>query len=375
MLNNIRDSLQMGISIGDKQYFLLMYRSLLTERLVKYHSNPGIELELMKMFFSYKEDPELYAKIKFQIHDSIASRKYTDIFRQIKVDKATPRFAAYDINKLKRENCNFLITRQYAWDYKTSEQYNLPDEIAIYLAIFEAYFKAKETSRHKKLSLLHDISIGTLKLKLANREEYSIQMTLPQMSILLTIANANNTISARDISNQLNIPLNKLSPVFNSLLDADLIIRGKGPRNDPNIIFSINWEKSYPSKKFTLVPSVKQFQDSQNHDQNINITVLRVKLLMIMMNNKKLLFDDIKSNLEKIMNINLNNKLLDEELNRAITSNTITKDGDYYLYSTILRNNLIDEEDEIDDPIENLDDNNNNNNNHKITNQIIEHTL
>src|SRR5207249_2313957 len=110
-----------------------------------------------------------------------------------------------------------------------------------------------------KLTLMYNNSTGVLKMKLANFEEYHIQMTLPQIFVILTISKE-GTITAQNISKTLNINLNKLAPILNSLLDASLIVRGEGSKNDPNITFQINWERSFPSKKLSLVQSVKKLQ-------------------------------------------------------------------------------------------------------------------
>ena len=335
MLNSIRDILQMGINIGDKQYFLLLYRSLLTERLYKYQSDPEVELELMKMFMSYKEDPELYAKMRFQITDAISSKDHEEIFRNLSVELRSQRFENWDIKKLRRSACNFLVMRSYAWDIKDFEQYTEPDEVAIYLSIFAAYFHNRFPD--SKLTFLHNQSTGVLKMKLANDEEYSIQMTLSQMFVILTI-NKSETLSARDISKALASPLNKLAPILNSLLEVDLITRSTGASNDPNILFTINWNRSYPDKKFSIIDLIKKAQQMSNNNNqkpksNISQTVLRSKLLSIMMTNK-MIYTDLKQQLEKAVNETISNELLQEEIQYLLKNNFIVQDGEYLSYKT-----------------------------------------
>lgn len=257
LLNNIRSILQMGMTINNKLDFLLIYQYFLTDRLLKYQSEPKIELELLKMFINYKEEPEIYAKIKFQIYDTISSRMYTEIFHELNINIKTERFKDYDINKLKRDNCSFLVIRRNTWPLNDNDndKYNVPDDIGIYLSIFSAYFT--DRYKDKKIDYLHNISTGILKLKLRSYEEYYIHMTLPQIYIILTIAKA-GSIMAKDISNYLGISLSKLSPIFNSLLDVELIIRSAGKSNDPCLLFSINWDKEFPNKKLSLVPLIKK---------------------------------------------------------------------------------------------------------------------
>ena len=357
MLNNIRNILQMGMAIGNKAYFLLMYQSFLTDRLLKYQSDPKIELELTKMFFSYKEDPELYAKMTFQIYDAISSKVHIECFKGIKVELKSEKFKNYDVKKLRRDDCNFLVTRNYAWSFKDNDQYNVPDEIGIYMTIFTAYFNDRFKG-DKKLTFLHNTSTGILKLKLGKDviEEYHIQMTLAQIYVVLTIAKA-GTISAKDISTSLNVHLSKLAPIFNSLIDADLICRGTGQRNDPNILFSMHWNKSFPSKKLSLVPLVRKLQGSssssstvrstqqEQQDNKINVTVLRVKLLSVILNKKQVSFNELKLDLERSLSMTIDDSLLHDELKHAMSTNTITKDNEFYVYCA-KSNSLIDDDSE-----------------------------
>jgi len=185
-------------------------------------------------------------------------------------------------------------------------------------------------------------------MKLGNQEEYNIRMSLPQMYVILVICKA-GTISAKDISKALNIQLSKLAPIFNSLIESEIVIRGKGVPNDPNILFSINWEKSFPNKDCSIVQIIKKYQQMKENKQrdvnSPNLTVLRAKMMASVMNNKYT-FSELKTELEKQMGVPLQEGILKEELQRAIAGNNIMLDGDHYCYNKVEKNLIVDSDED-----------------------------
>lgn len=338
LLNYIRDVLLMGINIGDKSMFLLLYRSFLTERLTKYQSDPLVEFELLKMFLSYKEDPDLYAKMKFQIYDAMSSKQHEELYKNLKVELRSERFAKWNLKTINRNACKLLIMRQYAWDTKELDQYNVPNHVGIYQAILSSYFLNRLPDM--KLTISHNTSTGDLKMKLSKDEEYIIQMTLPQMYVVLTICEQ-GPLTAKDIGKALNVPLPKLVHTFNSLIDVNLMLRSKGLPNDPNILFSINWDLSFQSKKVSIVAAVKKSKDMMETKQKekkatvggVSTSMLRAKLLSVAMNNKKLTFAELKAELVKEMNAGeIPETMIQDEVKHAVMSNYLTQEGDEYVY-------------------------------------------
>ena len=357
--DQVRDVLHMGQSIGERAYFMLLYKSMLTDRLLKNTSDPKIEHELMKMFMSYKEDPDMYAKIRFQIFDAISSKYHCKIFNDLEVNAESEKFKNYDMSKLNREHCNFTIARQYAWDIIDQDNFDAPIDVNVYLAIFNAYYSRQYSDY--ALSIAHNYSTGKLKMKLADMEEYTILMTLPQMYIILLLAK-NGEMTARNIGKELGIALNRLSSVFNSLIDCELIIRSQGDPKNPDVPFSINWNKSYPSKKMSIIESLKKIQQAKenmktNNDivkntqtENISPILIRAKMFSILMTHKKLMLDELKTKLiEELKDIT--EEIFQRELKFCLTNNSIVKEGDKFMCKD-KKNDIIDDSD--DDKIDEI---------------------
>lgn len=264
LIGQVRDYINMGCNISDKAEFMFLYRKHLTERLLNGHTNPDIETEFINSL-NYKDDPELYAKMRYQIHDIKGSKQHNQYFRNIDVGIESEKHKGIDVKKLERDKFNFTIMKSYAWDIESTEQFNVPPELSPYFSIFTVYYGKRFPDR--TTSYLYDNSTAIIKMQLGGKT-YSIVLTLSQLCVLMSINNAGK-ISALDLNKQLGIPLKKLGSILNSLLrPMKLITREEGPATDPLLKFSINTSCSFPDEKVNLVSLMRQKPKSET-DSNI----------------------------------------------------------------------------------------------------------
>ncbi|AYV75934.1 MAG: cullin family protein [Terrestrivirus sp.] len=329
LTNHLRDLLLMGVNIGDRDLFLMMYKNMMTERLLTYRSDPQVEQQILKIFFDMRYEPELYAKMRYQLWDAIISRKHDEVFRNFSIKKTTDKFKDIDLTKLRKDACNFMIMRSHAWETKEFDQYNVPDVVAVYMAIFNSYYLRE--FRDQTLTFLHNQSTGVLTMKLANDVDYNIQMTLPQMYVLLTICKM-ESVTPKEISEKLNIPLPKLGRILNSLIEVSLVKKEKGANNNPQVPFSINWNCSFDEKDIDIISVYKKFINPQSNPvksvQNqpkdeINAVILNAKIMMLMTKVKSLPLESLKTEVNKIMEKTVPEVVLMNELTRLVEANRL----------------------------------------------------
>lgn len=268
--NQLRDMLLMGSNIGDKDFFLLMYKNMLNERLMNYTSNPQYEEEILKIFLNLKDEPVLYSKMRYLLWDAIISRRHDDVYRTINIRKRSEKYANVDPSSIDKNICNFFVTRSYVWDGKEKDEdaYEVPDIIAVYMAIFSAYFAQQKHFVTNKLTYLHNQSTGVMAIKLKDDKTYNVQMSFPQMYVFITICRDGSTgISPTVLSEKLAIPLSKIGRILNSLLLVNLVKRGVGEAKNPNIPFFINLECAFDEVDVSIVPAFKKFMSSSNPAQ------------------------------------------------------------------------------------------------------------
>jgi len=329
LTNQLRDLLLMGVNIGDRDLFLMMYKNMMTERLLTYRSDPQVEQQILKIFFDMRYEPELYAKMRYQLWDAIISRKHDEVFRNFSIKKTTDKFKDIDLTKLRKDACNFMIMRSHAWETKELDQYNVPDVVAVYMAIFNSYYLRE--FRDQTLTFLHNQSTGVLTMKLANDVDYNIQMTLPQMYVLLTICKM-ESVTPKEISEKLNIPLPKLGRILNSLIEVSLVKKEKGANNNPQVPFSINWNCSFDEKDIDIINVYKKFINPQGNPikqvQNqpkdeINAVILNAKIMMLMTKVKSLPLESLKTEVNKVMEKTVPEVILMNELTRLVEANRL----------------------------------------------------
>jgi hypothetical protein len=312
-----------------------MYKSLLTERLLNYKSDFILEQEVLKMFASHKDDPTLYAKMKYQIADAIISRKHEETYKSINVRQSSEKYKEFDLSTFDKNICKFMIMRSFIVDQKDVEQYDVPDVIAVFMAIFMGYFKGQ--FKDQTLAFLHNHSTGILTMKLKDDHEFNIKMTLPQMYVIITISRA-SVISAKGISESLKIPLKILGRVLNSLLDCNLVTRGQGPASDASVPFSINWNCTFDESDIDIIPALKKFTNPSVSQANqvsqasqvpdVSSALLNSKILTsvqttVTMGVQVLTEIDIRTADESSLTVNVSDAQYSSEMKHHVDSNKL----------------------------------------------------
>ena len=322
-LNEIRDFIKLGLNLAEnKTLFMLMYRANLTDRLLNGQTNVHIEDELL-MSLNYFDNPELYAKIKYQINDAKSSKVHNNKYKKnVNVELRSDKYKNFDSKSINKEVANFLIGRSYAWDFKEEERLNIPPELSIYFDIFNAYYKIMHTDR--ELECQFDKSTAVIRMGLGGKS-YKIRMTLLQL-IVLTIINNAGTISARNISIQLGMPLKRLGLILNSLIAVKLINRDEKSSNDPNLLFTINTNCSFPEEQVSLISLMKKSKSNVE----ISDTMLKAEILSYLAQNDRSSLNNIIKHLEEKLKIKMDTNKISNILDLQIKLNIVYLDEEGY---------------------------------------------
>lgn len=240
MINHIRDIITCCMQVYDKTQFMKNYITALNERIYNYKTNIELENEILRLYFTHQDNPELYAKMKYTICDALMSSKHVNAFKTLTVRQKSEKYKNYDLTSFDKNICKFLILRKFAFDAAdiTEETYTPPDIVNIFIAIFNGYYS--NNFKDNSLVIMHGKSTGVLEMMLRDKKLYNIKMTLPQMYIILLISE-NDTLTAQAMSDKLNITLKTLGRILNSLIECSLIERNEGAEDDITLQFYINY--------------------------------------------------------------------------------------------------------------------------------------
>ena len=333
MITNIRDQINIGSSfVQDKSLFLVMYRMALTDRLLNTTVNCEIEKEFA-MSLSFNSDPDIYAKIMMQIKDIHATKKHNQCFQKMTLTTTSEKYRNYDVSKFRRDICNYIVFKSYAWDIEPEDQYTMPINLCIYLDVFNAYYKGQYKDR--VLTCLNDKSTVLLKMTFGAKE-YNIHMTLSQY-LVLNLINEKGEISPMEIAKTLGMRLKRLSVILNSIISFKLITRSEGPRTDPNIPFRINNEFTYHTDKFSIVGLYNNILNNSLKGESVQSSgpssaALKAIIIGFLVNGNTATKPEILEQVCKRFNITIGESIIDPILNELIASGKLVQTGDAYTY-------------------------------------------
>ncbi|AYV78758.1 MAG: cullin family protein [Edafosvirus sp.] len=347
-LKNTKEIMNLVSNFKDRGIFNIFYRSMLTERLLS-QTDLLLETELVNMM-NMKEDGDIVCKMKYQIEDIKESRQYEKQFRNVQVKPKSDKYATLDVSTLCRDMCNINTLRTYAWDEKESNQYAVPIEVSSYLDIYNGYFRTRFADR--KLTYAYEQSTATVEM-IFGTDTYQIQMTLPQLFVVLEILR-HKVMTAKQLSLNLGIKLSKLENVLNSLLTAQLIARGEGEDDDPNVGFQIYSKFNLPVKKISLVSFLKTKTNNSTETTKI-VSDKETSMFATMISILKMLKCTTLQQLKEEMILkfpDITESMMDKLLAKAIAGKYISatdesKMGGMYHYKGIED----DEDDEEDDTV------------------------
>lgn len=332
-LQYIRDQITVGSNfINDKTLFMVMYRAQLSDRLMSENINPLIEKELLTSL-NYKNEPDIYAKMVYQINDAAVSIKHNINYQQLNINITSAKYKEYDISKLNKKICKFNVYKSYAWDITSAETINMPLDAAIYVDIFNVYYR--EQYKDRVLSCMYDKSTITIKMEL-NGKSYNIHMTLAQY-IVLNLINERVCISAVDIARTLGTGLKRLNTILNNLICSRLINREQGPSTDPTIPFKINNAFTYPTEKISLVKLLRKplapNSDSQTAEKSMpSATNIKALIIGIMVNNTEIEKSALIEQLNKRTGCIISSEIVTSMVNDFIKMGKILETSTTYQY-------------------------------------------
>ena len=329
------DYIKTCVRVGDVVRFMIGYMEYLRERLITQKSYVDIEDELLKAI-GFKIDPDLYVKMKFMINDIMSSKTIESKYRLADLEIRSEKYKGVEMANKKIVSTSIL--RKYAWDGSAyvetsiSHRANEPLELAMYLDILHQIY-ATNHSGHK---LVFNYEESTIEFDIDLDKTYTIYASMLQVMILMVLNMKTDGISAKSLSDTLNISLKSLTLTLNSLIKCGLIVRPPGlPVNDTNMLFQINKNWTYPDTSIDIKRCIQQIKDERSgkikrpaYDE----TVCKAKLFNFLVENDE-------STLANIM------KFIDEEklgvpyedvpvlLDVFVTSGKITKEGTNYKYN------------------------------------------
>jgi len=350
----IQDTVLMLEKIMDKHKFIMNYYTNLSNRLLSGKTNCYVEQNILR-FVSYKIDPELYQKMRFQINDILDSNRIEKMAKQV-IIKDTGK---YDLTTFKKDNCTFKVIREYAWNITNNEEYKPSIELIPYLDFFEKCYTKCYPER--EITYDHSCSTGIISLSI-NNKEYLFHMTFPQIYVIMEL-NRNKLMSAYQLSITTGIPLQLLANILNSFMFIKLILRNNGSPNDPNITFTINTNWSSPNDKISLISQTKQ--------QTSNDTMLYVSVMNYIRNQSLNKIYSTKNDIYLKFDSYSNNEI-DTILDKIISTNHIIYSDNKYKYIAL---NTIDDDFDDDFDDDDFDDDDFDNDSDDEINETVNNTI
>lgn len=269
-VRELEDIITLGINFNERQYFYIYYKKLLENRLL---SDTHLQLEgkLVSIFKKVRDKSEMDCKVinemETKIKDIEASSENREVYMKLKIKiGADSKYKGLNIETFDRSVLHTNVLTFYAWENSKSlkfRDYTVPIDVEPHIDIFLKYYNR----RHPNRELRFNFSLGTAVVKLTLGDKlYHFKVSTPQMFMLLQFNDAER-ISAKQLSERMGIPIKIVGLLLNSFLEKNVMARDPGPGNDPNMMFYLNDDFSYPSDKISIeyYPVLQQL--TQEDDQ------------------------------------------------------------------------------------------------------------
>ena len=344
-VTKIVDCIKMCLKICDKTQIMANYLKYLQNRLIDKSCDGEIESEFIKAF-NFKDEAELYVKMKYCINDSMLSKYVTQMIHNVKtVEFKSQKYANLNGKKLNKNICDYTLLRRYAWNEgkygaPLCERMNEPLEVSFHIDILEKLLNSPDGSfsedfNDRILFVDYDNSTGIIDMELGGKL-YKFNATLSQIIILMTI-NEHGTITAKDLATTLNVSLKNLSTVLNSLLTLKIIIRDdETSSSDPKMTFVINDKWSRTEDKINLITQFEKLKSGKKQIQQpvtntTNTANIRAQVISYLISKQSASIDDIAQHM-KDNDIVLSAHELNDIMERLITTKILNLNGTTYEY-------------------------------------------
>ena len=310
----IRNLLEITPKLCEKDIFMILYKNLLTKRLLN-GSDPEVENEFLKSF-DPQYDLDNYIKMKNQINDCKLNKKNIDHYRTLEVSNTSEKYKSINIDLLDRSCVDIDVYRSYDWDFtnQNTNIYNLPAELSIYLDIYKVYYA--DRYNEKIIDWQYDNCIGVLNIK--TDKEYNIRMNIIQMGIYYSLNNSSKDIN--ELAKDFNMPVSKLSIYLNSLLLAQLI----SFTDSTKTICCINTNFTYKDNNFAIINIYekllsKAMGEESKEQTKLELpseTIIKAKILQAVFKYKELNKDKLIDVCNNSFNIAIPSTVYEDIINR-----------------------------------------------------------
>ena len=316
-------------SFNETGVFVKCYMFLLKARIIGMVTNINIEKTVYNSFKNNKNKDDI-SKIGYIIKDIEKSNTVKGHYRTLRASITSNEYSKdFDINKLDRNMVNFIIFRKHLYDDLDEEKkvkFNIPIDLKPYYDIFKVLYAKKYTNKHLKWNHYNSTSVGKISL---NNKTYTIQMTIPQMFVLMKF-NEKSEWSSLELSENLGITLKVFGPILNSLLTSKILVRDCGDDNDPNLKISYNQNFEFTASdkisivQYTTNDTSKSTKNVQLLNQimkvltDTNDMISEESILATILDNKtdnSLTSDDIRT----VLNIGVDEKYIEKQIKNDVT--------------------------------------------------------
>lgn len=254
----------------EKDMFNLYYEKLLEQRLLNNKYNIELEKQFIMKFNNNNNDNKVIHRMIYKLEDMEVAERDKVYYDNLKFSVESNKFKGkINEKELNIQKIKFNLLRNNAWT-STSDNTSfieIPFDMQPYTDMYLAYCSKKYPHRHIQYNF--EYGVGVLKFNL-NDNQYFIQLTIPQMFLLLQF-NDTDKIKAHEIATNMGIPLSKLGPVLSSLLKSQLLVRepGKNP-NDKDMFIFLNRNFKYNGSHFSLVQLMNNPKKEQSNQKQID---------------------------------------------------------------------------------------------------------
>ncbi|QKF93810.1 cullin family protein [Fadolivirus algeromassiliense] len=289
----------------EKDMFNMYYEKLFESRLLSGEFDSDVEKKLLSKF-KRPVDNGIVQNMIYKLKDIEENNQDRINYNKLEITITSDKYKGkVNVSALDPKIVQAKLFRNYAWSHtKENEksEYALPFELQPYIDIYNQFYKVRYP--YREITWNFNYGIGTVKLSLGGKQ-YLVQLTTPQMLLLLQFNNATE-IPAVELAKNLNIPLSKLGSVINSFIRSQILKKEIGkPANDPTIKIILNQNFTFDSDKISLVSimmnSVAQQQQPQV-DKEISEkfslgrdTVVEAYVVRTMKQNKHLTYEELLS--------------------------------------------------------------------------------
>ena len=295
-INKIMKIINKNIEIYIEKY----KEKLITRIKEKKYENIKEEKKILDLFLMNNEN---YKDIKMMynyVYDIIDSEKMNK-----KYDEENEKNKKY-INI--RKNDIYEEQKKITYDIKLSPEY---------MSEIEKYNKKyKEIYEHKKLKW--DLINGEAIIKF--NEKYYIKMLNIQYHVLNMIYEKEK-ISALEISEKLEISLNLIGDILNSLINAKMILYEENESfEDPMMRFWINAEFEYEEKNISIIELLEYFSLKNKEEKKEYAlgkkNILKARIIKVLKTNstESFNYEELKKKCQEKIEFEIEKKIFDESL-------------------------------------------------------------